>query len=296
MASAVQSYKLIKKIKDEKFDIDQLHSYCLLIHLSVRDLQIGIVDDQNRFVFFEDYIFQNLSTNEELLDLLKELFEAHHLLAAGFWNKVKMCIKNNKFVQVPASLFVEEAALEYLKLNARVDEQKENVLHCHNENNKAVTVFAIDKALHNWILDLYKNSTVEFLHQSSSLIEGVLDFAARSSQAPLFIYVDRFKLHILSVTAGKLVYYNQFVIQHFSDYVKYIMLVLNAMKMDQQTSKIVLWGYIGKNSPHFIEFSKYIKNVSFGGRPKHLKFGYLFDEVQDHHFLDLYSLNLLANQ
>lgn len=295
MASAIQSYKLIKKIKDEKFDVDQLHQYCLFINLSVRDLQIGIVDNQNRFVFFEDYIFQNLSTSDELLNLLKDLFEAHHLLSAGFWGKVKMCIKNNKFAQVPESLFVEEAAIEYLKLNAKVDEQSEVVFHCSNVKNKAVTVFALHKALHQWILDLYKNSTVEFLHQSSCLIEGVLDFAAGQSQAPLFVYVDRFKLHIQSVNAGKLVYYNQFAIQHFADYVKYIMLVLNAMKMDQHTSQIILWGYIGKNSPHFIEFSKYIKNVSFGGRPKHLKFGYLFDEVQDHHFFDLYSMHLLAN-
>ena len=295
MASALQSYKLIKKIKDDKFDVDQLHQYCLFIHISVRDLQIGIVDNQNRFVFFEDYIFQNLSTNDELLSLLKKLFEAHQLLSAGFWSKVKMCIKNNKFAQIPESLFVEEAAIEYLKLNAKVDEQNELVLHCSNDKNKAITVFAIHQALHLWILDLYKNSTVEFLHQSSCLIEGMLDFATDQSQAPLFVYVDRFKLHILSINAGKLVYYNQFAIQHFADYVKYIMLALNAMKMDQHTSKIILWGYIGKSSPHFIEFSKYIKNVSFGSRPKNLKFGYLFDEVQDHHFFDLYSMHLLAN-
>lgn len=70
------------------------------------------------------------------------------------------------------------------------------------------------------------------------------------------------------------------------------MLVLKTLKMDQQTSQIVLWGYIGKNSPHYNEFSRYIRNVSFGDRPKHLTFGYLFDEIQDHHFFDLYSMTL----
>ena len=295
MASAVQSYKLIKKIKDEKFDIDQLHQYSLLIHLSVRDLQIGIVDKDSRFVFFEDYIFQNLSSNEELLELLKKLFEAHHLLAAGFWKKVKVSVKNNKFVQVPEALFVEDASADYLKLNAKIDLQNEVVLNCKQVKTKAVTVFAIHKAMHQWMTELYKNSKVEFIHQSSSLIEGILTESNTSTNTPLFIYIDRFKLHVISVKAGKLIYYNQFVIQHFSDYVKYIMLVLNAMKMDQQNSKIVLWGYIGKNSPHSIEFSKYIKNVTFGDRPDYLKFGYLFDEVQDHHFFDLYSMHLLAN-
>lgn len=295
MASAPQSYKLIKKIKDEKFDVDQLHQYCLLIHLSVRDLQVGIVDEQGRFLLFEDYIFQNLGSSEELLNLVKSLFESHHLLTAGFWKKVKFSIKNNKFVQVPASLFIADAALDYLKLNAKVDLQQEEIMHCANKRNKAITVFAIHKTLKEWIQDLYKNTKVEFIHQSSSLIEGTLDNASSQTEAPLYIYIDRFKLHLLYVKDGQLIYYNQFTIKHFSDYVKYIMLVLSAMKMDQQTSKIVLWGYIGKNSPHFIEFSKYIKNVTFGRRPKHLKFGYLFDEVQDHHFFDLYSLHLLAN-
>jgi hypothetical protein len=295
LAAAAQSYKLIKKIKDEKFDVDHLHEYALLIHLGVRDLQIGIVDDQDRLVFFEDYIFQNLNSSDDQLVLLKELFEAHHLLTAGFWKKVKFSIKNNKLVQVPASLFVEEAASEYLKLNARFDLDKEVILHCENTTSNVVTVFALHKGIHDWVSSLYGNSSLSFMHQSAGLIEGALHETITDNKPPLFVYIDRFKLHILSVKEGRLVYYNQFPIQHFSDYVKYIMLVLNAMQMDQQTSKIILWGYVGKNSPHAIEFSKYIKNVSFGNRPKYLKFGYLFDEIQDHHFYDLYSMHLLNN-
>ncbi len=295
MASAPLSYKLIKKIKDDKFDVDNLHQYTLLIHLGVRDLQVGIVDNEDRLLFFEDYIFQNLNSSEDQHALLKELFEAHHLLTAGFWKTVKFSIKNNKLVQVPDSLFIPEAAAEYLKLNARFDAEKEVVLSCQNIKSNAVTVFALHRGIHDWINELYPNSAVKFMHQSTSLIEGVLDYAVSEEKPSLFIYVDRFKLHVISVKKGKLVYYNQFPIKHFSDYVKYIMLVLNAMQMSQQASQIVLWGYIGKNSPHFLEFSKYIKNVTFGGRPSYLKFGYLFDEIQDHHFLDLFALHLLAN-
>ncbi|MEQ8303777.1 MAG: DUF3822 family protein [Cyclobacteriaceae bacterium] len=294
MASASLSYKLIKKIKDEKFDVDRIQQYDLLLHLGVRDFQIGIVDtESDKLVFFEDYIFGNLSSTEDQKKLLQELFESHHLLGAGFWKKVKFSIKNSKFVQVPEALFVKEAAPDYLKFNAKVDEAEDKILWCASKNG-AVTVFAIPSILHHWIVSHYKNTTVHFLHQSAGLIEGVLKAAKDHSEEPLYIYIDRFKLHIISVSKGKLKYYNQFSIKHFADYVKYIMLVLNAMGMNQQTSKILLWGYIGKNSPHSIEFSKYIKNVSFGSRPNYLKFGYLFDEIQDHHFLDLYSLHLLA--
>ena len=72
------------------------------------------------------------------------------------------------------------------------------------------------------------------------------------------------------------------------------LLVLSALGMNQQTSRVVMWGYIGRNSPHFTEFAKYIRNVSFGKRPGNLSFGYLFDELQEHHFFDLYATHLLA--
>ncbi|NJN41213.1 MAG: DUF3822 family protein [Flammeovirgaceae bacterium] len=151
----------------------------------------------------------------------------------------------------------------------------------------------MDKGIHEWIKELYKRTTISFLHQSSALIAGVTK-ASVSANSPLYIYVDRFKLHILSVAGGKLIYYNQFPIKQFSDYVKYIMLVMSTLKLDQKSSRVILWGYIGKNSSHYQEFYKYISNVEFGSRPNHLRFGYLFDEVQDHGYLDLFSMNLFG--
>ena len=67
---------------------------------------------------------------------------------------------------------------------------------------------------------------------------------------------------------------------------------MKGLNRNQKTSDVVLWGYIGKQSPHYNEFYKYIKNISFGDRPGYLKFGYMFDEVQDHHFFDLYSMHV----
>jgi Protein of unknown function (DUF3822) len=294
LQSTAQGFKLIKKIKDDRFDEEKLHQYELLIQLGIKDLQIAILDTQdNRLLFFEDYVLGDISSHEELLSLYKQLFDSHQVLQAGFWKEVKVSIKNTKFTQVPASLFLEEVAAEYLQFNAPLDLGLEDVTTCKNNLIDAVTVFAIQKDLHAWLKGLYKNTSVSILHQSTALIEGVLKVSMNSEKMPLYIYVDRFRLHILSAQKGKLIYYNQFLIKQFSDYVKYIMLVMKGLSMDQNTSEVVLWGYIGKNSPHYQEFIKYVRNVSFGERPTYLKFGYLFDEVQEHHFFDLYSIHLL---
>ena len=294
MQTAALSYKLIKKIKDEKFDEEKLQHYVLLIQLGIRDFQVAVVDgNDSRLIFFEDYVLSEINSYSELLGLLKNLFESHELLTAGFWKTVKVSVKNNKVIQVPTSLFIEEAAEEYLRFNAQFSPESELALYCSSTKSDAVSIFAVQNDLHKWLTSVYSNSSLNFVHQSTSLIEGVLDFAKTQKSQRLYIYVDRFKLHILSVQNQKLVYYNQFAIKQFADYVKYIMLVMKALNMDQNNSMVVLWGYIGKNSPHYQEFYKYIRNVTFGGRPDHLKFGYMFDEIQDHHFFDLFSMNLL---
>jgi hypothetical protein len=294
LQTAALNYKLIKKIKDERFDEDLIHQYYLLIHIGQRDLQVGVIDSQeSRILLLEDYVFPVLASSQELTSLLDQLFDAHAFLRAAFWKGIKISIKNNKFVQVPDALFVPGAEEEYLKFNAHIDEQEE-VLSVLSERTKAVTIFSMQDELKRWLLGLYPNNTPVLMHQSTALIEGIIHFNQNRKDSPLYIYVDRFKLHIVSCKNGKLVYYNQFVIKQFSDYIKYIMLVMKSLHFNQSTSQVVLWGYIGKNSPHYNEFYKYINNVTFGHRPKYLTFGYMFDEVQDHHFFDLYSMHLIG--
>ncbi|MBX2898266.1 MAG: DUF3822 family protein [Cyclobacteriaceae bacterium] len=293
MQATAHGFKLIKKIKDDRFDEEKIHQYKLLIQLGIRDFQVAIVDGEDaRLLFFEDYVLGDSGSHAELTAQYQQLFDVHPVLQAGFWNEVRISIKHSKFAQVPQALFLPDATTEYLRFNAPLDATKEDVYVCRNQRAEVVTVFAVQKELVAWLQNLYGNTRLSFVHQSAALIEGVLA-SAQPQQHPLYIYVDRFKLHVLAVADGRLLYYNQFLIKQFADYVKYIMLVLKGLGMDQQTSQVLLWGYIGKNSPHYQEFIKYIRNVGFGSRPPALKFGYLFDEIQEHHFFDLYAIYLL---
>ncbi|ELR71830.1 hypothetical protein C900_02205 [Fulvivirga imtechensis AK7] len=293
MDTATLGYKLVKKIKDEKFDVDKLHQYNLMIQLGIRDLQIAIVDStNNRCLLLEDYILASVKSHQALRELLITLFEEHHLLMAGFWKSVRISIKNNKFCLIPSALFVKEALVDYLRLNSTYDPAREDIYYYKHIKSDAVCVFAVNRDISEWLKQLYPNAEVGFIHQSSALIEGVINFEKTNKKNTMYLYIDRFRLHIITLKNDKLEYYNQFAIKQFNDYIRYIMLVMKGLHKNQKTSDVVLWGYIGKQSPHYNEFYKFIKNISFGDRPKYLSYGYLFDEVQDHHFFDLYSIHL----
>lgn len=284
------SYKLIKKIKDDKFNIDHLEHYHLLLQLGPRDLQVAIIDSRsNQVLLLEDYILASVKTYGEFIEVLELIFDEHHLLLAGFWKAVKISIKNGKFSLVPSPLFDSGSLHKYLALNCQVDPDREDFTYFKHINTDAVNVFAVNKVINNWIQKTYPNTAAHVVHQSSALIEGVIRMSNEYPENSLFLYVDRFKLHILALKDSSLEYYNQFPIKQFSDYVKYIMLVMKGLGRNQQSSNVVLWGYVGKQSPHYNEFYKYIRNISFGDRPSYLGYGYIFDEVQDHHFFDLYN-------
>ncbi len=295
MNTTTAGYKLIKKIKDGKFDVENLHQYNLLIQIGVRDFQVSVVDSaSNQVLLLEDYVLASVKTYRELQTMLASLFEDHHLLMAGFWKTVRISIKNNKFSLVPSSLFVKEAALDYLKLNSKVNPETEEILYYQHIKSDAICVFAMSKVLVEWLRALYPNTSVGFIHQSSALIDGAINFAKSNKKDSLYLYIDRFKLHIITLKKGKLEYYNQFTIKQFNEYIRYIMLVIKGLNRTQKNSDVVMWGYIGKQSPHYNEFYKFIKNISFGDRPDYLKFGFVFDEVQEHHFFDLYSMHLCS--
>ena len=243
------NHKLIRKIKDDLFDEENIDQYHLLINIGTRDFQLLVIAPQdNKVLLMEDFVLPGITSNEELLKILDQLFDSHAFLKAGFWKKIKVCVKNQKFVQVPAECSLEDSIAEYLRFNASVDASKEECMSSVNPKAQAVTAFVINSDLKNWLNNVYPNNPPIFTHQSAALIEGTLQYAERRDDNPLYIYVDRFKLHIWHEN-GKLRYYNQFAIKEFSEYIKYIMLVLKSLEMDQKSSQVVLWGLRRKELP-----------------------------------------------
>lgn len=283
-------YRLLKKIRDEQFEEDHIAEYHLALLTGAHDLQVLVYNPvTRRALWMEDYVFPSSASDDDWLTALQEVFDQHPFLTAGFWKKIIIGVKTPSFIQTPVALFDASQAGQYLQYNSSV-RPGEDILYFSQDEHGVVTSFALPAAIRNWLLSVYASNQPVFTHQSCPLIEGVLHEALQQRDNPLYIYVDRFRLHILSAQPEGLRYYNQFSINNFSDYIRYIMLVMHTLGMNQQTGKVILWGYVGKNSPHYQEFYKYIQSITYGSRPGFLHFSYLFDEIQEHQYFDTWNL------
>ncbi len=289
VVASTEEYKLQKKIKDAKFSIDNLHNYHLSLQLGRQDFQVCVTNvENNRVLLLEDYIFKRDLPIDEKLEQLRKIWENHHVLMAGFWKSITFSGKTNKYSLVPNQLFIKDHLRDYLQLNTPISEGDELLYY---KMNKApiVTVFAENKKLLDFIQGFYPKK-VQFVHNSASLLEGILHSYAQSNERRVFLHVDRFFLQIIGIEDKKISFYNQFKIKSFDDYIKYTISVMKGLHLDPEKSQVVMWGHLKKNSKHYKALQERIPNLSFGPRIKKFSFAHMFDEIQEHTFFDLFSL------
>lgn len=283
-------YNIVTKIKDERFEIDNLHNYVLLIQIGYDNMQICIIDGtRNICLLLEDFKFK-ASNQEELSGVIQKIFDEHSLLMAGFWKSVKLSFKNNKFTLVPSPLFLKDHVSDYLRLNCEFDPKKEEVHFYKHISCNLINIFAINKPLLQWIKNTYPNLHVHYFHQSSSIIEGILQNKDHMPSMSMFLVVENSVLHITVSKNKYLVYYNQFKVQSPADIVKYTMIVVKELRLDPNSLKVLVWGNIFTTSKGFKELYKYLRHISFGNKPNYLKFSYFFDELEDHQYFDVYNM------
>jgi hypothetical protein len=285
-------FKISKRIKDDRFDVEELHNYNLAIQIGTKDMQYCVIDKRNqKCLVFEEFVFEGIRTIRDRLDIIKKVFENHHLLMAGFWNQVRLAVKTHKFTLVPSSHFSPENVVDYLVVNSEINHKIEEVYHYRQIKSNAVNVFTADKKLIAWLSELYSSKNLQIIHQGSALIEGILSNTTLAGEKAMYIYVDKGLIHVMVSENQKLLYYNQFSVKISNDFLKYVMLVFKEHSLSQKQTKIIVWGNITSQSPHLLLLKKYIRNIILGERPSSLSFNYHFDEIPDHMYFDTFCIN-----
>ena len=290
-----KSFRLLKKIKDPKFEIDRLEFYSLSLFIGLRDFQILIVDaENNQCVLLEDYVFDPKLEDSEKFGVIKFIFDDHHLLLANFWRTINLIIKNRAFSFVPYRLFQEDKVSSYLLTHTSFDSDVDEIMLTHHKNLDFVNVFTVPRSFVELTSNIYPGRKVRFIHQSSSLINGIIS-QYESDKKQVLIYIDRFGLHIIVVEKKELLFYNQYIIKKFDDYIRFIKITASELKFDPYTDQINLYGYLGNNTPHFQVLKKAMSNLTLGNRRGNLNFSYVFDEVLEHQYFDLFSTEILRS-
>ncbi|MGV3538559.1 MAG: DUF3822 family protein [Rufibacter sp.] len=294
MDTPVATFKQTQRVVDDAFDANAVAEAHLYLSFGAHRIRFGVVDAQrNKFMALEDYEPSGVLTVDGALHALQELSKTNTILQQRTWKQVRIGIKNQQFTLIPETLFDVNAREEYLKLNAVVDAEQEVVHHYEHPRLELMNVFTAPTKLEEWAKNFFKSSPLEFVHQTSVLMEGFLHMAERNPKPVLYIYVDRNYVTLVVLQNMRLEFCNSFYFASYEDFIYFVLFVLQEKKMNPDQDQVIVWGELTLNSELHDVLRKYIRNVQFGKKPSGVGYSYRFDALFEHRNFDLYSLHFI---
>ena len=272
----------IIKIKDEKFSVDDIGTYDLVIYISQESFKCSAASEKlGRCVFFESFDFTKNLNTQEILDQCKIIFDDHHILQAGFWKTIRCVIGGEFFTLIPKDLFEKDNVNKLLALNfPDFDARSISSSYFNPNSGPVVSLFGIPKKFISFFSKYYPKKDIKYLHELTCTLEGIITTAVSGSSKPtISSFIHGKKISIIAVDKGKILFFNTFKFNNPEDAIYYVLSVMAQLKINSQNVKLALFGNIVRDSPLFSLASKYIDEVVLGERPKLFYFNYEFDEV-----------------
>ncbi|GAB2535571.1 hypothetical protein GCM10027189_16360 [Rufibacter soli] len=292
LTTSVPAFRQTQRVLDDAFEPSHSASAHLYISFGAHRIRVGVLDAQrNKFVALEDYESEKLATVEGAVAALQRLGQSNPLFQERKWQQIRVGIKNQQFTLIPEALFVVNAREEYLRLNAVVEPEQEMIFHHEHPRLELVNVFTVPTQLHSWLSSHFQDSPIEFMHQTSGLMEGFLHMSERKTSPQLSIYVDNNYVTLVVLQNLRLEFCNSFFFSSSEDFIYYVLFVLQEKKMNPDLDQVVVWGELLLNSELHEVLRKYIRNVQFGKKPTGVGYSYRFDTLFNHRNFDLYSLH-----
>lgn len=280
-------YRSITRIKDEKFSVDDIGNYDLVLSFSPEHFKCAVTSEKlGRCVFFESFDFTISLDKTEVIEQCRLIFDEHEILQAGFWKSVRCVVSDEFFTLIPKELFLEKKASKVLDFcYPEIDSRSKEKAHFNPNSGPAASVFTVHKKLNSFLKKFYSKIEIQYLHELTSVLEGVVTSSGTGNKPCLSAYIHGNRLTILALDNGRLRFFNNFDFNNPEDAVYYILSAMEKLDISGQRGKLVFYGDIIEKSPVFDTASKYVADVQLGKRPKVFYFNYEFDEIpQQWHF------------
>ncbi|PKQ66201.1 DUF3822 family protein [Raineya orbicola] len=288
MQEISKKVRVTHRINDPSLDINQLSQYGLFLSVEDKNLRVVVVDEaQKKCMLLEDYRFSGLNTRSDTIEQLNGILESHLILRAGYWKDIILVARSGCFALIPDEFFDETLIHTYLELYPNNLDNAEVRSFFHSKR-KYHSIFRIETEFIDWAKKAYPNKEIQVLHQSDAFLEGALQ--ENHEGANIFIYIESKYMNMTILQGENLLLHNRYYYQSPQDFVYFILFAIDELQLDAETCQVKLYGEISKDSGIYNLLQKYVRNVEFGKKPSNLSFSYVFDEVIDHRYFDLYNV------
>jgi hypothetical protein len=134
-------------------------------------------------------------------------------------------------------------------------------------------------------------SNAELLHLNSTYLHLLPEYLVKSTEK-LFVNVSQSYLDIIRFDGErKLKLMNRYDYQAATDFIYFLLLCAEELKIDRENTELVLIGEVDVQSKIYDLCHRYFRNINFIAKPEAVNFTKAFDVFPKHLHFNLYNLS-----
>lgn len=232
-------------------------SYSLSVQLSLTGLSF-LMEEENKPVFTEEISFSEPKNPDELLFEIEKAFaEIEQLQHPVF--ELTLIYQNPFYSIVPAALFKEDEAEQYLKLNTRIF-TTDFVAFDTLENFELVNVYVPLANINNYFFEHY--GEFSYFHFTTTFLESVLQNEKTGNPKKMYAHLHGQQVDVVVTSGKKLELCNSFNYTTPEDLTYYLLFVAEQLQLNPEEFELELSGKISEEDDFFELLYTYIRNVT----------------------------------
>jgi hypothetical protein len=273
---------------DETLDINSTENYELSVQMSFDGFSFSILD-----TIRNKYILLRSSEPDEnkyfTADNIIELISKDDFLTKKY-RKTNLVIPSSGFTLVPAPLFDPGKKDEYFTFNL-IKNESDIVLTNKIPDPDAFIVFSVPVSLSEISTRFYPAAYP--FHHTKPLLNQVSHNSKSTDSRYIHVHVEKEFFNMLIFDHNILKFSNTFNYRNISDILYYVLNVFKGMGINHDET-IHFSGQTEKYDDLFSNFALYIRNLKFTDPSGNFTFSYVFNEIELHRYINLFSVTSCA--
>ena len=269
---------------DETLDINSTENYELSLQLSPDGFAFCILDTiRNKFVLIR--AFEPDENKYFNTDKIKELLNNDDFLLRRY-KKINAVMPAKKYTIVPTPLFDPGKKDEYFTFNHIMED--DNLILSNKLNDPdAFLIFSVQKPFSDLINSFYPG--VLPYHHIKPLLDHISHNRKTVSGNYIHIHVEREFFNLIIFNNNILNFCNSFNYRNISDILYFVLNVFKNLDIKQEET-IHFSGLTEKYDDLISNFSIYVRHIKFAEPSGNFTFSYVFNDMEIHRFLNLFSV------
>lgn len=234
--------------------------------------------EKNKFVLLGAYQIQTEEDHQLLFEFVDRFTEIP--------GDVSYASTENTFSLVPKVLFDEKHMDKYLGL---ISTEKPKSIG-FKALDEWVLVYEDSSQLTDWVKGHLPN--VKVINGAEVVISYYQKKYKNTDTSSLFCHVMGNRLEVTAIENGSLSLHNVFSYQSKEDFIYYLLSVFEQLKLNPETTPILLSGWITQLNDEVVELKKYIRHIEWEERPVEFSYSYTFNDSAQHTFNRLFQQSL----